>query len=829
LQANEDLTFVNREQEISLLSSFLPPRCNQSSVIIIRAPSGYGKSRLTTRLSSRISGLNLAVIDPDIRAKFAGTRVYEGLFIQKCASEFNAQAKGRSYGTLRRFLSYRRWRSITEEPVTKAARRYPNLASLYEIAFKYFDRFFARGDFSVAKILVSDTHDAIAICREYVEFVIKDDDSLLIIREAQHIDHESLRFFLRLNQEVPHQHLILEYTSDTGKFDSDHQKIFVREMTNHPNALLYELHRLNREHLEILICNNINTDFTLHSDYYLKWDGNIRSIAELKFGVSVGRRIKSSNDLQQSITDLEGQLESHLEKISRSQKLLLAITFLHVEAITKHVLITVVRQIDPSSTSAEIDDNIMQLVQNHRFLEINRDSVRLQNEDLARAIEIHQGFSGLLRLSEKALREYYLNLIRKNDYGATTITIAIRQALTLCVKTRDVASLLRIINQLSSIINTANDQAVYIDAITEAVNDKAQLFDVEHKYLVDWASELAYDVSDFKRAAKLLKTLSTLDSFEGTMLACCAQEIGEHEYGLQLVQRGRMEWNQEQARVAMNLVEMITRRDLGQREESRSILQMIYDDPEARLSPLFGYALRFSEAINEFPDCTTHVLESVEWFERWGLIKSKAYSLLAAAMHTSRQGQINLALRCIQQASDMLIREVRDQHILLNNRSAVEMLREQPDFMQCVLWLTKALQYSKDDYSDVVLLTNLAISKNQLGTKDEALHCLERLLAILENPHFGDRDIFWESGFNAMQIFAHCNHPDKAAEMARLPQSKAWHPIIYKQYWHYRFGLTSVVDDKFKFMLAFDYHPLFLSHWLIDLEGLRLLKQEPWK
>ena len=52
-----DFTFVNREEELKLLLSFVPPRCHTCSLVIIKAPSGYGKSTLTDRVVEYLKGI----------------------------------------------------------------------------------------------------------------------------------------------------------------------------------------------------------------------------------------------------------------------------------------------------------------------------------------------------------------------------------------------------------------------------------------------------------------------------------------------------------------------------------------------------------------------------------------------------------------------------------------------------------------------------------------------------------------------------------------------------------------------------------------------------
>lgn len=824
-----DFTFVNREEELQLLLSFVPPKCHASSLVIIKAPSGYGKSTLTDRVVEHAKGIELlyAVVDPNIRLKSGGAKVYEGFYIQRCAEDISSRARDYHLPDLKAFMSQRRWKTLREKKSADLVRKYPTPTTIYENVVGYIDRFFSKGEFDVTKVLTSDTRGAVELCREYVEFVCDRSSAVSVIREAQHIDHESLRFFLHSNRNLKGQHLFIEYTTEDGRFEPDHEKVLEREMADHPGAHLLLLGRLSREHLEVLIRAQVRTEFALTSDYYLKWDGNVRSVMEMKYRVAVGRRLSDPSDLRLSLADLKGSIHDRFRELTRLQKLLLAVVVSHVEAIHRHTLLTVAARLEGYSTAAERERSLHELLTEHRFLESSYDLLRPQNEDIPGAIAQDAQFAGMSGLAQKGLRNYYLDVIGANDFTAAALPVAVRQALRLCAKTGDTTSMLRLMRHLSDDIRLANDQSVYVDAIAEAVGGAPELFQTEHEEFVDWAAALAYDTGDFDRAAKLLDTLPSLNVYRGAMLACCAQETGAHQRAVEIVRENRGSWHGADAQLTCDLIELIVARSRGETARAREIFDNVLRNGVFRTSPLFGYALRFSETIDEFPQCTSHVLESADWFERHGLRKSQAYSRLASAMHLARAGEVVAALENVKLASRTLVGEIRDQHTILNNRAAVTMLSERPAFQECIGWLNGAMLTSKDDYSDTVLLTNLAIANAGGGVIGRAVECAERALTILKEPDFADRNIFWSVSFAAMNVFRQAGHADRAERARRFPQEEAPRPTIYPEYWEYRFGLREDVDPKFDYMLRFDYHPLFLSHWVIDHEGLTLLKTEP--
>ena len=824
MSGSDDFIFINRDRELEFLLNCLPPRSRRSTLVVIVAPSGFGKSTLTDELLRRAPVLNFALVDPNIRQKSGDARVYDGFFLQKCAQELSGRSKGQNYPSFQRFLKERKWRTMSEKSHGDVVRKYPSPSNLYEVAVGYFDRLLGKREFASDALLSSDTANAVTICREYVEFACKDDETLLIVRETQHIDHESLRFFLQNNRDLQHQYLIMEYTSEKGHFDPDHQKILLRELSDHPNAHIMELLRLEKHHLEMLLRRYAVNDVALNSDFSLNWNGNLRSVVELKFRAGIGRKIHSAADIKNSLSDLQGQLNDHLSILNRHQRLLLALALAHIEAIHHQTVLLVAARIDEHTTMPEIENNLVSLVRVHKFLEFNHGFVRLQNEDLAVAIANSPAFEGLIVLARQKLRDYYLELIGSNSYTLTGMPMAVRQALSLCAKTRDTTAMLRIVRELSGIIRRTNDQSIYVDAIAEAIAEKQDLFQVEHEALVDWAAELAYDAADYKRAADLLRSLPAPNFYQAAMLACCAQELGEHEFALTILHNHRSSSRDRSGELLADLIEMTTIRDMGDDARAKKILDKIHSDPTARASPIFGYVLRFYEMLLDFPESTPFMLESAEWFKRYGLINPEAYSRLSGAILLARAGRIDQAIEFMQRATKLLKSEVRDQYTVLNNKAVLAMLAPQPDFSQCIPWLIAGMRVCRNDYADVVLLNNLAIVKNQLGLISDAIECVDRMLSILKEPSFGDRDIFWGACFNAMRIFERAGQKRRAEDMRVLPRAVA-RSTEYSPYWEYRFDLRSDVDEHYRYLLKFDYHPLYLSHWLIELEGLKLLKQ----
>jgi tetratricopeptide (TPR) repeat protein len=822
------LEFINRGAELAFLTNCLQRPKDAPTLIVIRSPSGFGKSRLTDQLiaQSDVTKSTSIVVDPNIRGRTGSTRVHDGFFIQRCAEELSRIAQlNQPWSTLASFIKERRWKTVAEKNRIESIAELPGLRQGYRVAFDYTARLFGFGRFSASQLLASDQSDAVRICSEYVEHILTTNTIVLVVRETQHCDLHTLRALLRMNQMPDGADLIVEYTSDTGRFEPEHQKMFMRTAETHGNFHILELFRLERNHLEYLIRKNIKADFHLTSDFYASWDGNLCSVIELKFQVGIGRQITNAAQIENMIGDYGRTLQAHIETLTSLQMLILAVAVSHVESIERWMLLRIVGTVGTSVTSHALDRELGELIDVHDFLIQRGSAIAIRNESIANLLRDSKTLRPLLALSEKSLRDCYLQIIERGAYAGTGLAIAIRQAFKLCARTKDAAGLLHVIETLSKQIELSQDQSMYVEVVAGAIAANPELFAQNHDDLLTWAASLAYEVGDWRRSADLLAAKLDQNCFSLSMRACALQEIGGHDEALRLVTKIRTLALNSDELLSADLIEAIIVGCRGQQDEAKSRLNAIIENPANKNSPLVGYAYRFFEVIEGYVECIDKLRASVQLFHHVGFAKSKAYSQLPTAVLMARMGDIEGARNLIDEAQVQLAEEVRDQHMILNNRAAIELLDESPNFVACREMLSEALRYVRDDYSELTILINLGLAHWGKSEMDPAIDCIEKALAILKRHDFADEDIYWPVCFNAGQILAACNRLDQRDEVMRFPYKNGRPASVNRNYWAYRYGEASELAKEYRFLASKPRHPLYLSHWMIDVEGLNLLKR----
>lgn len=820
--------FVNRREELTRLLNYLPPLKQTSSFVILRAPSGFGKSRLTTRLLELLGeqSVLVAAVEPQVRAKGSAQSIYQGFFIQRCAEAVDALAAKGSVLLPRfeDFLKSDRLRRARSMDWRKSVRKVPSLKTLYEVGVELVDRVFNIGDHSARKLLTSDSLDAVNTCTRYVRLLEGIAQIVMIVREAQHIDSSSLQLLSEIFHPASTRSVILEYTQDSSGALNVLFDDFISAAPLQDAAWLriVELVQLTKPHLEELLRQTLPGSRELSGEYYLSWDGNVRAINQLRFSVSMERHptLPQLSDIALGVVNgYRRQIASQ----SPTARMILCLLFAHGEAIPSFLLLLLLERLNTLASKFTVAREIETLISEELVVRHQGDALGIDNEDVTEAVRTQPTFIGLILLAKSALRDHYRDVVLSLGVDRKDVSLALRQALRLSVELEDVTTMEAMVEQLTGVVTTNIDQSWYVGQITAAVSGSIYLFAEQRDKLVIWAAELASEVADFQKACDLLRQLSTRSTFSDVLLCSCLIETGDHAEALKLAELLKISADSEES-FAGELIELILLRCTGHIEQARNQWNRLVQMPDTANRRLYGYLLRFKELIEDFPACIDAVRASADWFSERGLANSSAYSELTLASHLARMGEAAGAKEAIETARTLLALTTRDQHILLNNEAAVNLLSDTPSPDQCSEWLVRGIPLAGDDYSALVLYTNLAVAAVLSGRHDIANEASERSLRILAAPKFAERNVFWGAIFNLRFVDSQLALR-RGDELDRLTSDLPPH-ALQDEYWQYRFKRSDSVSERFSVMLSKPYHPLFLSHWTLDVDGLRTLKPE---
>ena len=243
-----------------------------------------------------------------------------------------------------------------------------------------------------------------------------------------------------------------------------------------------------------------------------------------------------------------------------------------------------------------------------------------------------------------------------------------------------------------------------------------------------------------------------------------------------------------------------------------------------RNSILLGHAYRLLESAVPMEEAIECCERSAQVYDAVGLKRSAAQSRLTATRHLARLGRLNEARSRLEFAGQELRDTASSRQFLLNNRAAVELLSVDPDYEAAEAELRNALLLSRDKFSDLTILQNLAIAIWQAHGARTAVPTVEQAIRAMREVDATTRLLADAVGHTAFMIYREAGEPEQSEAALRFVAETVGLDIKGNEFWSWRFGLGGRPPSTYApHVLAKPFHPSFLSQWQLDWEVVSVL------
>jgi len=821
--SNPEIVFLDREEERDTLLASLPPRAVTRDLMIVRGPTGVGKSSLTSFVTKQVEcEIPTIDVDPYLRGDSKDPhRAHEGYFLQHCVMAISESAAASTL-SVEPFGLYVQTRGIKNLKGFDAKGALIDATSINKLAKRAMDatdRVLAKGSHAPDVLIKSDDALAVEICAEYFQYVASKLDFILLIRESQHFDTTSLRHLLRCFANGGKFYPMLEYTTDSGTFRKHHD-VQIRQFAE---PKIWDIDILPWPYVSELLERYGSHDQKVVGEFKARWNGNLRTLEELRLRVAIGNNKIKTQTNTPILHDPVEAIQARLSSLPRGCRFAISLLREHNEPIAHETFEVIWQSLDAAlglpvrhlDVLNDLGDSI---------LSRSPSQIGLNNDDVATATSAMPDNGAYETAARRALMKHYQQSYDVSAKGSPVRAIALRHITRLAALLEDTVVLEDALLSLEKEIETKGDPTHYVSQVVICLQTIKNLGDGERKALASWAAKYAYRCSNFSLAIDAIEAGKLNGPIWTCVLAHSLIEEQREPEAREIASELRQNLPFKDADLMSDLI--LGNLDLvdDNLEICRRRLEQTALTANERKSILAGHVYRLLESATTPEDAVELCMRSAEIYNSRNLKRSAAQSKLTATRHLSKLGRIKEAEVIIDEISDDLRDTASSRQFFFNNRAAKEMLKETPEFEAAERDLKKALLLSRDRFTDLTILQNLAITIWQSRNAKEAVPTIEQALSMLKENNATARLMATSIGFAAVGIFRALNDEGRAQSVVRFVVDELGAEIESDGYWAWRFGFSDEVPAMFGANFTQNpFHPSFLSQWQLDWEVLEEL------
>ncbi len=774
-----ELQFINRKSDLSFLLQIMQDHKEKNHVLLIKAPSGVGKTALvdeTFKGFSKFPIVNVRIVDhpsyiPD-----------EGEYFNRLLEELVATSSIDS-----RIPSYKMFQAKKSGfHIAKRATK----ETLVHLGKKHL------GDETMdvlGALTKGDTNERekgkLENLALYGVELLATCSCVIRIENAQKIDRSSLEKLRQVFCAGKELFAILEYTENVSNSIAVEQ---IQVAFSGPNIKFtpYSLSKITNKELINALKDRQDILFSTLLKYYEAQNGNLRVIVDLQILVNVlhNKDLSSENGIENRYASTQKVLRA-----LDSQKLfLLALLITHGSEVDSSFLEALISsEIARGSYLGSIllnpNDALKSLCEIDYVVEKNF-KTKIAHDSVTAAYIEDIGNTKFLFLAKDVWINFYRSIVDKNDPFVPQ-SEALHWLAVLYAATDQPQQLIWVLEKCGHAALKSLAPRRVVD-LFDLISDKLKTTNFKistdrYDLLVERQGEILYDANWFDEACECFEKVSKLSLSHKLMYADACVSTNRFDHGIEILNQIDKENHFE--RIIANKVRLITGlirlnafRTDGKLNEAemlfRSLLKLqdvLTDQDKVFLFRSADVAL-FRE--KDIPELVGYLEKSISMSKQHGLLADEVAARLALCQHYGYGGEIKKAekeIEAIEKLADLVWIE---QYSILNNK-AVLLLLKGSSFEEAVLLLRRALMLATEDGDRLLLLANLLGA----GQKWAAAN-LSQL--VDEIPNLGD-ELAKIAHYNLAVYYSDIKefalsqlHMDRAASMDDQPDLEFWNCAI---------------------------------------------------
>ncbi len=490
------LNYTNRNNDTQFVNSLIQNWDGNTYVLGIKAPSGWGKSSFTHDVTNSRVKDKVVVRITTVRS----SQIHQGAvsFIEYIAKSLNNYAiESNSFNSIEEYLN------VNQDNLSKTLGKalledifnFVKLTSFGKEAIKRSGYFNNDNSFDISTIYI-----------EYIGYVFREINGIIIIENIQSIDQYSFDILLKILESNPKIFFLLEYTqkNSIGIWEWDDIKVNIKAK-NIPIEE-YDLPPLDPSELGKATGINDNQTVILLKQLYKNDKGNLRIFEDYLVKVKGDSQYYSiiKNDKHANPT------KDNILSLNIFQKHILALVVSHWGAVEEFIIYE--NHFYPEDLFANNNpEYIVQELIELQLIEIINSQLLLKHSSISTLFHKNDSNFSSITVANKLWKDYYKSSLDKKIYNCLSKFDILTRLIYFNFITNDIGANLLLINKLSSAAKTTMCPKMFIDNLN-TIRKKCLESHIANKPIVikkinELLIDIYYYLEDAKNSYKILEEI----------------------------------------------------------------------------------------------------------------------------------------------------------------------------------------------------------------------------------------------------------------------------------------------------------------------------------
>jgi tetratricopeptide (TPR) repeat protein len=800
-------TFINRVTEIKAFVQAIGQTRDKNTIILLEAPTGYGKSSFTERLLIEQRAA------PAIKIRMMAGAAPDGAFMRETARSVDIEASGGAYASLEQYLS-----SVSPDTEIRRA-HHSKLGSklvsadpsgIAATVTALFDRARKRGLFDADNLMNSWRGEDVSILADYVKQVLRARRLVLNIENIQDTDRVSLSLLRELFAVQNAHFIILEHTTGAAGANTAHDLESLMQDTG-SNVHRVPLDKLSVSEL-VEGASETHQIKSLLKRALVNYDGNLRALLDVEV-------LLAGDNFPELSSDFPGAFNPtavRIQRLGKGEAFALACVSAHQGRVREDMLYHLYNRSDFFREVWVDFASVLDKLKDEDMLRSRGAHVVVAHDSIRDAVLGERAMGRYVVVAFEEWSRVYTDLYHRSDFSYVGRDEVLTMLFYFYVRTEPVR-LVEVVDEVKELALSSlrpSSSLHTIEKLAEELRHPSRKGSRVYLRVTFELLGLYYLLGLFAEGLHLLEEVDDRVPQRDIYQVAFLTSLDRNEEALELIAEFLRDpiTTDEWYPFFLELFRAVALRYQYRMDEARAATKQLLNNRRYTHLPAYALAVRSLEFTSDVAEGIGHLERSIEMFEASGFKPAAAQTRISLGVSCLTKGDLPAAEAQFMLAMEELERRTMKRHFVLNNRAVIRLLSAEPLPDQAIDLLTMAQRTVTVPFDRIVVMNNLLIAQAMRGNHAFVEDLDQTLLPLAESHPVAELSLI--TAINLAFAWDRLGYPRHAA---RFRERSMVIGDLGVNYYAHRLHNTPLDDPEEAFLASFPFQVAVLAHWDAEL------------